>query len=224
MNRRLSNLIYRWKADGTLPQETFNWNSSKENWIATFPNYSDFLENKVPIDLGREEVRAIFENQKIDIDQKFLASMIWGYGNIGYGPYRVSIMFSQKDTIKILHEVYEIASEGLPKEAYIFLKKNRIRILGPSFGTKFLTFCTPREIGAPIYDFFVSVWIKEFATKEFSNVSTSSENWNLKTYSKYWDWVKEHSDELNCYPDEIELAIFRDAENKFSKSSNWSGK
>jgi hypothetical protein len=70
----------------------------------------------------------------------------------------------------------------------------------------------------------VNLWVEKFASKEFSGVTTSCENWNLKTYSKYLDWIKEHSDELDCYPDEIELVLFRDAERKFSKSSNWSEK
>jgi hypothetical protein len=66
--------------------------------------------------------------------------------------------------------------------------------------------------------------VNEFAQNEFSQVSTSAENWNLKTYTRYWNWIKEHSDEFDCYPDEVELVLFRDAEKKFSKSSNWSGK
>ena len=87
-----------------------------------------------------------------------------------------------------------------------------------------MAFCTPREIGAPIYDSLIAIWVREFAEKEFLGVTTSSDNWNLKTYSRYWDWVKEHSDALECYPDEIELVLFRDAESKFSKASKWSGK
>jgi hypothetical protein len=66
--------------------------------------------------------------------------------------------------------------------------------------------------------------VKAFAEEEFSGVSTSSENWNLKTYTRYWSWIKEHSDELDCFPDEVELALFRDAERKFSKKSGWAGK
>ncbi len=215
MNRHLSKIIHIWQADGKPPQETFNWNSSKKNWIQTFPNYLEFLENKVPIDLGRAEVRAIFENQKIEVDQKFLASMIWGYGNIGYGPYRVNIMLSQKDTKKILSEAYEIASEGAPKEAYLFLKNNRIKILGPSFGTKFLSFCAPRNLGAPIYDSFVSLWLAKYAKQEFRNFSLNSQTWNDKLYSAYWDWIKIHADSFDCFPDEVELVLFDDSFRRF---------
>jgi hypothetical protein len=66
--------------------------------------------------------------------------------------------------------------------------------------------------------------VQSFAAAEFSQVNTSSDRWNLNTYSRYWDWIHEHSTALGCYPDEVELVLFRDAESKFSKSSSWSGK
>ena len=150
--------------------------------------------------------------------------MVWGYGDRGYGPYRVTQMMKQHHAVEVLSEAFEFCQRGDAKGAYEFLSKNRIRILGPSYGSKFITFCTPRDIGAPIYDSLIAMWVKEFAAKEFLGVTTSSESWNLKTYSRYWDWVKEHADELECYPDEIELVLFRDAERKFSKASNWLGK
>ena len=150
--------------------------------------------------------------------------MIWGYGDRGYGPYRVTQMLNQEHAESVLAEVFDICQNGDPKGAYDFLRHNRIRILGPSFSSKFITFCTPKNIGAPIYDSYIALWVAAFAVRDFSGVRTTSEVWNLKTYARYWDWVKEHSEELNCFPDDIELAIFRDAETKFSKASNWADK
>jgi hypothetical protein len=215
MNQHLSKLISRWQVEGQPPQETFNWSVSKNNWIRTFPSFSEFLENKVPLDLGRTEVRAIFENRQIDIAQKFLVSMIWGYGNIGYGPYRVNLMLSQKNAIEILNHAYTVASEGLPKDAYVYLKENRIKILGPSFGTKYLSFCAPREVGAPIYDSYVCLWISKYAKKEFSSISLNPQTWNGKTYSAYWDWIKIHAEAFDCYPDEVEFVLFDDSFRRF---------
>ena len=150
--------------------------------------------------------------------------MVWGYGDRGYGPYRVTQMMAQGNAEDVLTQVYEICQSGDAKGAYNFLNKNRIRMLGPSYGSKFITFCTPRDVGAPIYDSLIALWIAEYAKKEFLDVTTSSESWNLNTYSKYWDWIKNSSVELECYPDEIELVLFRDAESRFSKASKWSGK
>ena len=133
-------------------------------------------------------------------------------------------MLGQEHAEDVLAEVFEICRNGDPKSAYDFLRKNRIRILGPSYSSKFITFCTPRHVGAPIYDSYIALWVEAFAAQDFVGVKTSSEVWNSKTYSRYWDWIKEHSEDLNCFPDDIELVLFRDAEAKFSKGSNWSGK
>ena len=150
--------------------------------------------------------------------------MVWGYGDRGYGPYRVTQMLSQVNAEEVLTEVFEICQSGEPKRAYDFLRKNRIRILGPSYSSKFITFCTPRNIGAPIYDSYIALWVEAFAEEDFVGIPTTSEVWNSRTYARYWDWVKEHSESLNCFPDDIELVLFRDAEIKFSKASNWSDK
>ncbi len=223
MNKRLVKLVESWKANGSPRQEGFDWTSSRKNWLEAFPEHSNFIST-LAFEIDREAVRNVCNSEKYDISQKFLTVMIWGYGDRGYGPYRVRQMLNQEHAVHVLSQVYALSQEGNAKGAYDFLRKNRIRILGPSYGSKFITFCTPREAGAPIYDSLIAMWVKEFAEEEFSGVTTSSESWNLKTYSRYWDWVKEHSDKLKCYPDEIELVLFRDAEIKFSKASNWSGK
>lgn len=223
MNRHLVKLIQSWKLSGSLEQEGFDWSSGKDNWINAFPNESKFIAS-LPDEIDRITVRKICNSKKYSVLQKFLAVMVWGYGDRGYGPYRVTQMLNQPHAESVLAQVYEFSQSGNPLEAYDFLRKNRIRILGPSYGSKFITFCTPREVGAPIYDSLISFWVKAFAEEEFSGVPTSSENWNLKTYTRYWNWIKQHSDELDCFPDEVELVLFRDAEKKFSKGSNWSGK
>ncbi len=224
MNTRLSGLIQDWHSNGRKPQEAFDWSPGLPNWIDKFPKEAKFLETVLPLHIDRVGVRAICENPNYDIIEKFLAVMVWGYGDRGYGPYRVGVMLSQPHARKVLSKVFQISQNGEPKDAYLFLMENRIRILGPSFGSKFLSFCTPREVGAPIYDSLISFWVKAFAQKEFLGVPTSSENWNLKTYTRYWDWVKEHSDQMDCFPDEVELALFRDAERQFSKNSSWASK
>jgi hypothetical protein len=207
-----------------MPQEAFDWSPGLQNWVDKFPKNAKFLETVLPLHIDRAGVRAICENPNYDIIEKFLAVMVWGYGDRGYGPFRVGVMLSQPHAKKVLSKAFEITQNGEPLDAYLFLMEHRIRILGPSFGSKFLSFCTPREVGAPIYDSLISFWVKAFAQKDFLGIPTSSENWNLKTYTRYWDWIKEHSVQMDCFPDEVELALFRDAERKFSKNSGWAGK
>ena len=223
LNIHLVKLIESWKLMGSPEQEGFDWSSGKNNWREAFAKESKFIAS-LPDKIDRISVRRICNSEKYSVLQKFLAVMIWGYGDRGYGPYRVSEMLNQPHAESVLAQVYKFSQSGDPLNAYDFLRKNRIRILGPSYGSKFITFCTSREVGAPIYDSLISFWVKAFAEEEFSGVSTTSENWNLKTYTRYWNWVKEHSDELDCFPDQVELVLFRDAEQKFSKKSGWAGK
>lgn len=223
VNKRLVTLVQKWQATGSPRQEGFDWTPSKHNWIKAFPNDKKFIM-ALPSEIDRVAVRKICGAKKYSVREKFLSVMIWGYGDRGYGPYRVTKMLNQENAEEILTQVFKTCQKGEPKLAYDFLRGNRIQILGPSYGSKFISFCTPRDIGAPIYDSLIAIWIEQFARKDFFDVPTSSENWNIKTYSKYWDWVKNHSVGLDTFPDEIELVLFRDAESKFSKSSNWSGK
>ena len=223
LNAHLVSLVKKWKEDGSPKQEGFDWTSSKKNWEEAFPDNRKFILS-LPKELDRAGVREICESSAYSIREKFLAVMIWGYGDRGYGPYRVTQMLAQENSEEILAEVFEICRRGEPKNAYEFLRKNRIRILGPSYSSKFITFCTPRKIGAPIYDSFISLWVESYASDEFAGVRTSSDSWNLQTYSHYWDWINKHSLALNCYPDDVELVIFRDAEVKFGGKSKWQGK
>ena len=223
LNKQVVALVKKWQKSGAIQQEAFDWTSSRSNWEKAFPKDKKFI-SKLPSEIDRVAVREICESPKYSIREKFLAVMIWGYGDRGYGPYRVTQMLSQEHAEDVLSEVFEICQNGNPKDAYDFLRKNRIRILGPSYSSKFITFCTPRDIGAPIYDSYIALWVESFARQDFEGIRTTSEVWNHKTYAHYWDWVKTHSDALKCYPDDIELVLFRDAEDKFSKGSNWAGK
>jgi hypothetical protein len=223
LNRHLVRLVESWRASGSPQQEGFDWTSRRNNWIEAFPRESKFISS-LPDEIDRQAVRRICDSRKHNIREKFLAVMVWGYGDRGYGSYRVSKMLSQDHSEKILENVYEIAHSKKPKLAYAHLMENRINTLGPSYGSKFITFCTPREISAPIYDSLIALWINKNAKVEFSKISTSTAKWSLNTYSFYCDWIGEHSKELECYPDDVELVLFRDAEKQFAKRSSWLGK
>lgn len=223
MNERLVSLVTTWKENGSPKQEGFDWVSSKNNWLKAFPADAEFISG-LPLKIDRAAVREICQTSKFSIREKFLAVMIWGYGDRGYGPYRVTQMLSQSHAEDVLEEVYEICLAGDPKEAYKFLSEHRIRILGPSYSSKFITFCTPREIGAPIYDSYIALWVNAFASQDFVGLSTSPEIWSPRRYAHYLDWVKKHAEELDSFPDDIELVLFRDAESKFAAGSNWISK
>jgi|688.fasta_scaffold86475_3 hypothetical protein len=218
----LNRLILDWIESGRPEQESFDWSKGRERWNHEFPKYKKHI-SELPDQLDRNFVRKVFE-MEIDVISKFLTSMIWGYGDRGYGPYRVSKMLEQRNCKQILGQVLEFGSTGKPLEAYKFLEQNRIRNLGPSFSSKFIYFSTPREVGAPIFDSYIAKWIKYLEIESFANLSVTSERWNFKAYSEYWRWTREISSRYGILPDELELVIFRASETLFSKNSPWERK
>jgi hypothetical protein len=223
MNDQVVNLVKEWKRNGSIPQESFDWSLSRKNWAKTFPKYSSLI-NELPDLINRSIVRKYCQDRDLEVVAKFLVIMVWGYGDRGYGPYRVMKMLGDSDSIQTLIQVQDSCNQGKPVEAYDFLKKNRILQLGPSYGTKVLNFLTPRDIGAPIYDSYIAKWITTFAQEEFTSFPLKYSVWNTRTYSKYRDWVIEHSANLDCFPDDIELNVFRAAADNFSKISHWKTK
>ncbi len=223
MSGRLESLHSAWVDSGSPEQESFNWESMSTKWANSFPIHSDFLLN-LPKSLDRERLRNICTSESIGVREKFLSVMVWGFGDRAYGPFRVQRMFQDPDLQNKLTESYDLARSGHPKKAFEYFGLNRIDLLGPSFSTKYISFCTPRAIGAPIYDSFIVQWLNSFADFQVSKSATYSNKSVILDYSRYWDWVKEKSINLSCYPDEIELLMFRDSENFFAAKSVWKGK
>ncbi len=221
-NSHVNRLVLAWIESGRTEQEGFDWSKGRQRWSQAFPKYEVHFSN-LPDLIDRKHVREIFESE-IELSAKFLTSMIWGYGDRGYGPFRVSKMFEQFKCPSILSEVFKLSASGKPLEAYKYLENNRIRNLGPSFSTKFIYFSTPREVGAPIFDSYIAKWIAHQEIERFASLSVTSERWNFKTYSEYWHWAKEISACHQILLDELELIIFRDAEALFAKNSIWEGK
>jgi hypothetical protein len=223
VNRKLMLSIQDWKCDGSIAQKGVDWTAREKNWTEGFPANKAFL-TKLPKVIDREIVREICNSHSNSIVEKFLTTMVWGYSDRGYGAFRVSTMLAEEHAEKTLLQVTKLANESNPKEAYNFLKTNRIHNLGPSYGTKFIAFNTPRMASAPILDSLIILWLKEFASRDFSGVTLSSTSWNTKTYAAYCDWVGSHAETASCFPDEVELVLFRLAEKQFAKGSGWAGK
>ena len=214
-NKRLALRVEDWIQQGRPAQEAFSWEKSRDNWIRDIPSEQLFIQD-LPSDLSRADVREIHDLKRSTTSEIFVAAMIWGYGNLGYGSYRVKKMFSSPGFQEKIDRSYELASVGRVLEAYEYLSKNRIQQLGPAFGTKWLSFASPSAQPAPIYDSFIAMWVNKYAKKDFTKVSTSSEVWNKKTYGAYLEWMLSKSLEFGIRPDDFELVIFQDATREFS--------
>jgi hypothetical protein len=213
-------LFADWKKAQSTPQEAFDWSRALANWQRDLPQHSEFI-SRLPSKIDRTFLRTLIASQENSVMEKFLAVMIWGYGDVGYGSYRVKKMVSSEGAEWKIVRVFDFCQDGKPLAAYEFLAANRVTQLGPAFGTKLISFFTPRDVVAPIYDSFIWKWMDIYAKDAFENGSSSSEVWSLKIYAKYLDWMKFHSSKFGCFGDDLELVIFRDALNKFSTNSGW---
>jgi hypothetical protein len=214
-NLRLASKVAEWNDAGRPPQEAFDWSRSRNNWSRDIPSLSQFI-NSLPLALSRSDVRSICDQRHCSVPEKFISSMIWGYGDLGYGSYRVKKMFATPGFSEKIHKSFELARAGYVVEAYEFLSRNKVQQLGPAFASKWLSFASSGAQPSPIYDSFISMWVKKYAAKEFAKVSTSSEVWNKKTYSTYLEWMGLNSIELKVKADDLELVIFQDATQEFA--------
>lgn len=216
---RASKLIGQWLEAGSVPQEAFDWSKSSANWIRDLPQMKKFIES-LPKSLDRTFLRETAQNQDFSPIEKFTATMIWGYGDVGYGSYRVKKMFNSLDFVRKIENSFSMCQSNEPLTAYSYLSKNRIEQLGPAFGTKWIAFVTPPDTPAPIYDSLIGGWFSTFATKDFEGVSLNPEVWSLKTYSSYFLWMKTVADEHAIKCDDLEFVLFQEANKLFSKKAN----
>jgi len=103
INQRLSSKVNEWIQSGSPSQEAFDWSKSRRNWERDLPNEKQFIES-LPDALSRKDVRKISESDKCLVTEKFVTSMIWGYGDLGYGSYRVKKMFSTPEFLEKINE------------------------------------------------------------------------------------------------------------------------
>ena len=223
MNSKLTEEIIAWQASGSPQQEGLNWTRSRPKWLNTFPNHSNFLLS-LPESIDRSCLRFICNSNDVLVVEKFIAVMVWGYSNLGYGSYRVLKMVNTESSISNLEIATGFSRNHNPKSAYQHLMNNRLSQLGPSYASKYISFITPRETSAPILDSLILLWIQKYAQKDFAGLSIAKMDWNFRTYSFYCDWIANQAKANKCFPDEVELVLFRIAELEFSKNSIWVNK
>lgn len=217
LNERLNLIATKWSNAGNPAQEAFDWSKSRRNWKRDIPSLNSFIE-ALPPALDRNFVRKVCDQAGTTTPQKFVTTMIWGYGNLGYGSFRVKKMFATPDFSEKLENSLELAKAGDILGAYEYLAQNRIQQLGPAFGTKWLSFISSEKQPAPIYDSFVSLWIQKFAKNEFPDMTMSSESWSKKIYAAYLDWMRDQAAALGLQVNDLELIIFQDAAIEFANS------
>lgn len=176
-----------------------------DRWIRSLPHVADAVST-LPAHLDRDVVRAIAEHAPPDdmgAILVFLASQIWGYGTVSYGPFRVAAALQHEGVGSVLAQARSRLASGSPEEAFEFLVcANTIPRLGTSFGSKYLYFAGDGE--AAILDSVVASWIQEHTGIRLPLARSS------RAYSRYLDLLRGWSQMTSTAVAQIELAIFAD--------------
>jgi Putative 8-oxoguanine DNA glycosylase OGG-like protein len=205
---QMRRVVGAWRAAGSPAQDGIAW--PRQRWINQFTQFADAF-TMLPDHLNRSVIRGACRRagaSAVEAEQAFLAVMAWGYGRVGYGPYRVRRLFDVTPDAGTQLQVAArtLAAQG-PVAAYARLGDHgvaRLAGLGPAFGTKFLYFCSP--MGRPpalILDRLVAQWLRGYTDLRLNEV-----RWSVTTYSQYLESMYAWADELAVAADELETCIF----------------
>ncbi len=137
--------------------------------------------------------------------------MIWGYGPVGYGPWRTArVLTDNTRAAERLAEVARIAQDHGGAAAFRDLADKRLRYLGVAFGTKYLRFVTAAEFSqhpsTPILDAVVRRWLITHA-----HTRLNIDDWRPSTYDRYLALLTSWATQLDLTADKVEELIFRSA-------------
>jgi hypothetical protein len=178
--------------------------------MVAFPSHAATFA-ALPEHLDRTAIRRACVHASMspaDAERSFLAVMAWGYGRVGYGPFRVRRVLDAAPNAGVqLQAAAGAAAEGRPVEAYTCLGDHgaaRLPYLGPAFGTKFLYFCSSTaKRPALILDRLVARWLRENVGLAFNEV-----RWSVSTYTRYLETMVGWAGELAVAADQLEVCIF----------------
>jgi hypothetical protein len=215
----LIELLSEWQRAARPQQPGIAW--PKGRWLTYFPDQGETLRG-MPQLLDRPAVREIASRAADGLAQAeaaFVATMAWGFGYVGYGPFRTDRMLraTPDATRRLMNVAVSIRDEGAVA-AYARLGSDcRIKGLGPAFGTKFLAFSQParQQPVALIHDDLVSSWLSGEGRSDLSQTG-----WSTSTYAAYLDQMHTWAEVVKEDPETIEYLIFQVMAN--ARGSQWS--
>ena len=180
----------------------------RDRWSRVFPGRLVF--RVLPPTLDRDRIRRTCATAGASVHaatNAFLATMDWGYGNVGYGAWRVAQAFKDRDAGRKLLKVVRVLNDSGPHAAYrLMAGPSRLNRIGPAFGTKFHFADSGRhKRHALILDRLVAEWLSRNACFRVNPVA-----WAPPVYDAYLVQIHEWADDLEVEPDAVELAVFQE--------------
>lgn len=162
-------------------------------------------------------------NQGRDPVGLFVAAMIWGFGDRGYGPWRVARILERAGDVNALAShiggLAGAARHG-PAAAWDAMHgEHKLFGLGPAFATKITYFAAVAE------------WSGSSQIPLIADLNTSWAMWDLVevarsvqrrgSYLTYVDLAHRWADVSGCRPDDIERALFEVGKTVQRKQRRW---
>jgi hypothetical protein len=196
-------IVEAWRTAGSPPQDGIAW--PRQRWVDQFTQFAHAWA-MLPDRLDRSVIRCACRRAAdgaAEAEQAFLAVMAWGYGRVGYGPYRVRRLFNASpDAGTQLQAAARVLAEQGPVVAYARWGDHgvaRLAGLGPSFGTKFLYFCSSTgSRPALILDRLVAQWLRDHTGLLLNEVRWSGATYarylgNMYAWAESWRWPPTNS-------------------------------
>ncbi|MFF0372061.1 hypothetical protein [Micromonospora sp. NPDC005087] len=204
-----------------LPGEQAPITVNLDRWRAGLP--PDAWPDNFPSsgDVWRRDVFAVADAYRAGSAsprQLLTAVLIWGYGPIGYGPWRAARSLGADPDGKRLAYALEEVSAAAPDEDALrtayrrFRDPNHARLpwLGPGLFTKVLYFVGYRRGVGGVQPLILDRVVASRLPSE-AGVGRQA-GWLSEEWLAYLRWAAEQAQAQGIEPDEVEMAVGRDAE------------
>lgn len=211
----VSQLVTSWVDAGRPGQAPITWR--RDRWVASqgeasrYPHVASFRSvlEALPNPIGRDDVRAYARHaidSPTDAAEAFVASMVWGFGRTGYAVFRTNrILATSPDAADRLHHIAKVLSDEGPVEGYrAMANQQRLKWLGPAFGTKYLHFCSGPKHPALVLDDLAATWLNQHCGTKLRPT-----RWSIRQYEQYLTNMAVWS-AGRCTPTELEILVFTD--------------
>lgn len=222
----------RWQKAGHPTQIPSRWN--RTSWTRQLRQYEEFFNGLTDDRIDRKQAVKLSPTvtNEEEAVQVFLLSMLWGYGLVGYGPFRTRRILDRPEAASELLEVAQVAQSDGGLAAFKLIADRRsvgsksfLKWLGPAFGTKYIYFLTaksnPQE-PAPVMDAVVYRWFRKHAPDRELRVDF----WDTPSYERFLKSLEEWALDITqrfgqkILIDDVEYLIF--AEGSWFEGNDWS--
>ena len=196
---------------GPVMEQSISW--YPHTWIRAKKFREEILELRTHCNtegnkssISREQVLSFGETP----EKLFVASMVFGYGDRGYGAWRVARirgLFSRDEFTKAIKGQFTASAQSPADSWNSHTSSERLKFFGPAFATKFAYFAALRQ-GA---EFPIPLIADANTSKAVNKHFGISESAKVKVgYLQYVDKACEIAAEIgsNTRPDDVERAPF----------------